>query len=153
LEEFMRPIDEAAHQWASRLADLKSIHPVLYKLAVAIKLNEGWWKRRGDSGPTRSYRNNNPGNLRWSPFMDKKIDNFAVFTHYHQGLYALMWDLLQKCLGNTSTGLSPESTLKELFDVYAPSEDDNDPNSYAQFVAGFLGVELEKFRLGDIVNA
>ena len=116
----------------------------LERLCEAISWREGW--RPG----TRSYRNCNPGNLRWSKFEyshedDPMAGRYAVFSTIAHGFAALRYDLLCKCTGKTAAWhdadkdgvkdpgeeLSPSDTLSELFRVYAPSEDQNDPESYA----------------------
>lgn len=89
-------------------------------------------------------RNNNPGNLR---FIGQKgatrgDKGFAKFESYEAGMQALINDLRSKQTGRTRTGLKPTSTLQELINVYAPKEDSNDPQTYAKYIAGQLGVGL-----------
>jgi hypothetical protein len=121
------------------------------KLAYAIQTYEGYSNNyRGTGAATRSYRNNNPGNLRSSPFSDITEGGFAVFNSYYHGLYALLWDLQAKCLGHTTTGLGPESKLFDLFRIYAPSIE-NDPAAYHAFVTSSLGLDPE-IKLWEILN-
>ena len=117
----------------------------LDRLCEAICFHEGW--RPG----SRSYRNCNPGNLRWSKFEDSHEgdwstgDRYSIFRSIGAGFTALRYDLMCKATGKTSAwhdadkdgvkdqgeGLTPDDTLSELFKVYAPEEDQNDPTSYA----------------------
>ena len=106
----------------------------LETLAEAIKRYEGWFPL------SRSWRHNNPGNLRWSKFQTDNKDNFAVFANYASGWLGLWYDLWIKCSGRSITGLKPTSTIYDLFAVWAPSEDSNDPRAYALWVANFLNV-------------
>jgi hypothetical protein len=108
-------------------------HPHVYRMALAIQKFEGWFPE------SRSYRNNNPGNLRHSRFAVDRVGGFARFELYEQGFAALLWDIAAKCTGRTGSGLEPTSTILEFFGVYAPAEDDNHPIAYATFVAAFVG--------------
>jgi hypothetical protein len=129
--------------WLRVEASYRTLYPQLYRLAVAIRRHEGWHPK------SLSWRNKNPGNLRASPFMATNDGGFAVFESAHQGMVALLWDLEAKCSGRTATRLDGKSTLVDLFEVYAPSGDDNDPAAYADAVAGELSVgtdyKLERF--------
>lgn len=96
----------------------------LITLANAIKAHEGWapddLTTLDKNEETPSFRNNNPGNLTGSPFAIGYRGRFAYFYNEEIGFMALLWDLFQKCRGNTSTGLNGSSTLEELILVYAP---------------------------------
>jgi len=107
------------------------------KLALAIKQYEGYFPF------SRSWRNKNPGNLRWSPFQAGQRGGYAYFRTYEEGWKALIWDLRRKILGKSRTKLGPHSTLKELFEVYAPSADRNKPLAYAEFVAKKLEIDID----------
>ncbi len=99
---------------------------------------EGW--RPG----SRSYRNCNPGNLRYSPIQQSTdADGYACFTRFAYGWAALLADITGKATGHTRTSLGPESTIYEFFTVYAPSGDNNHPVRYAEFVADRIGVRPE----------
>ena len=106
----------------------------LEALADAIQWYEGW--KMGSI----SWRNNKPGNLRWSRFANGTRANFATFNSYIVGWIALWYDLHMKCLGKTRTGLNGNSTLLALFNVWAPSSDGNDPDAYARAVARRLKI-------------
>jgi len=104
----------------------------LERLILAMAEHEGWGALGDPKYPngTRSYRHHNPGNLRVSPFAYKVIDNYAVFKNDAIGFLAFQWDILQKAKGNTSTGLGPNSTLRDLIFTWAPKSDGNDPEKY-----------------------
>ena len=127
--------------WIQTEAAYRTIYPRLYLLAIAIRRHEGWYPK------SKSWRNKNPGNLRSSPFQALAKEGYAVFETEHQGMAALLWDLEAKCTGRTGTPLGPKSSLADLFHVYAPSGDDNDPDSYAEAVAAELGVSAD-YKLG-----
>jgi len=93
---------------------------------------EGW----KHDPPTMSFRHNNPGNLRKSKYQAGVKNGYAFFADYWTGLYALLFDLACKCMGKTTTGLGPDSTLADLIEVWAPASDGNNPAAYALFVAG-----------------
>lgn len=88
-----------------------------------------------------AQRNNNPGNLRWSPTQAGTKDGFAFFNTPQEGWDALLFQLRIAVEGK-SNFYTPEMTLLEFFQKYAPSSDNNDPTRYAAFVAKELGVEL-----------
>ena len=87
----------------------------------------------------RSLRNFNPGNLRkWG---DQPIeDGFAVFETPEAGFDALLGQLNRYKTGKTP-GTSPDMTLYEAMEKYAPSSDNNNPKSYAEFIAKNLGID------------
>lgn len=118
----------------------------------AIKSKEGYYppSPKYPTG-TPAYRNNNPGNLRYSPFQAGQRGGFAYFKTYEDGLNALLHQLRIVCNGTSKTysaaarskfGLpdSSQLNLQQFYHIYAPTEDDNDPASYANFVANWLGV-------------
>lgn len=81
-------------------------------------------------GGSRAYRNHNPGNLRASPFCHSVVDGYCIFKSERDGWYAFEWDLRSKVVGNTSSGLGPESTIADLIAVWAPSQDGNNTDAY-----------------------
>jgi len=94
-------------------------------IADAITHQEGW--RPGSV----SNRNRNPGNLRKGEGqIGTDPAGYAIFECLHHGQFALSHDLTFKFLGQTTTGLTPQSTFADLIKVYAPAEDHNDPASY-----------------------
>lgn len=106
-------------------------------LADCIQRFEGWAPPGSTIGGVKgstSWRNRNPGNLRDSVTkigMDEK--GYAVFLNLNTGWQALCVDLRSKF--NGSHGLTPQSTLHNLFSIYAPSTDNNDPQQYSRTIA------------------
>lgn len=111
--------------------------------AEAIQWYEGWFTpSQMPPRGSRSYRQNNPGNLRYSPFEDDNVDNFSVFNDYATGLKALKFQLTIAGDGRSRV-YRPDMTLIEFFSKYAPSSDNNYPVKYATAVAGRMGVSPE----------
>lgn len=106
----------------------------LEQFCGAIREFEGWY------AGSKAWRNNNPGNLRWSKFQAGQRDGFSYFNTAEDGWKALVFDVGNKCLGNTKTGLGPNSTIRQFFDVWAPTSDNNYPAGYSKFVAGECGL-------------
>jgi hypothetical protein len=102
----------------------------LEALCDAIQHHEGWYPG------SRSYRNRNPGNLRGSPYTaNKDPEGYDVFPDLITGYQALQFDVRCKVTGHSEHEVGPSSTLDQLFDIYAPRADHNDPNAYALAVA------------------
>lgn len=80
-----------------------------------------------------AQRNNNPGNLRASPYATGKDSRgYAIFPDSQTG-----WSALDYQLGLYSQrGL----TLQEMVNIYAPASDNNSPSSYLSFLESKLGV-------------
>lgn len=101
--------------------------------------------RNGSVAPigSLSYRNNNPGNVKWVPGQrlstgaDKR--GFAVFRSYEDG-FAFLEAMVRNHIKGLSRYYRPSMTFYEYFAVYAPAEDDNHPRQYAEFVAKKCGV-------------
>lgn len=102
--------------------------------AKAISRIEGYYPG------SRSFINNNPGNLRWSPTQAGTKGGFAYFKTYNDGWKALVYQLTIAVNGK-SRAYSPEDTLYLFFSKYAPAHDANDPKRYAESVAKMLGVK------------
>jgi len=105
----------------------------LRDLALAHRTHEGWFPG------SLSQRNNNPGNLRLTSYQRKAYGavpgagGFARFPSYEIGFQALMDDLRMKIMGQSAhIDYSGNPTFLDYIKVYAPAEDRNDPNSYAQ---------------------
>lgn len=98
------------------------------RFCEAIMAFEGW--RPG----SRSYRNCNPGNLRWSPLAVADDGGYCVFATFADGWAALVRDVTLKASGKSRSGVTPSSTLPEFFRIYAPAADNNYPDKYALFV-------------------
>jgi len=112
---------------------------VLDSFAAEIQRVEGY------SPGTRAYRNNNPGNIRPGTLNLGQVGvdsgGFAIFSSYAAGYQALINDIAAKFSGHTSTGLGPNATVLQFFQVYAPSSDNNNPVSYAQTVVDGLNAQ------------
>ena len=109
----------------------------IHEWALAIKEYEGW------KPGSRSFRNCNPGNLRYYKQIGstgKDRNGFAIFPSYEVGINALMRQLVIAANG-TSKAYRSTMTLIDFFRVYAPSSDNNEPDRYAQFVANKLQVD------------
>lgn len=113
------------------------------KWAKAIQEFEGY------AEGTRSYRNNNPGNIKYTGYtrslgaLGQDSGGFAVFGTYEQGFEALKRFLADAKAGNLIS-YKPSMTLAKFFSVYAPSSDHNDPDTYAAFVAKRIGVSSDE---------
>jgi hypothetical protein len=90
--------------------------------------------------PSRSYRNNNPGNLRYGKFAAIRGavddgDGYAKWTVAIRGTVAMMELLALPTYRDLS--------LADAIARYAPSGDNNKPREYAAYVAHRAGVPLE----------
>lgn len=121
----------------------------------AIRKHEGWGKPGSTIGGvyypngTRSYRNNNPGNCKYSRVgyhpqygvVGKDADGFAIFKTYELG-----W-LYMTNLARGKIEEHPAWTLYDFFadpeDGWAPRKDRNDPLRYATAVAHDLGCSID----------
>jgi hypothetical protein len=109
----------------------------LEALADAFMHHEGWYPG------SRSNRNRNPGNLRpWKEGQAKDDGGYRVFVSLIDGYQALLNDLEAKLHG--SHGLTLDSTLLDLLNIYAPAGDNNNPNAYALAVAQWVSTALGK---------
>lgn len=118
----------------SAVAGYATLYSKLYRLAMTIQEFEGWFPK------SRSFRNKNPGNLREGVGnLGNDSDGYARFVSYFHGMYALLRDLYKKCTGDTGTRLGPESTLRDLIEVYAPAGDGNHVATYVGFLVARLG--------------
>lgn len=108
--------------------------PFLDAMAQAIYAYEG--NRAGE----RAYRNNNPGNLRSSFLSGAQSDaeGYRIYSGFIEGYTDLRNDVLAKITGRNTHGLDLDSDLDDFFNVYAPSDDHNQPLIYASFVAHWL---------------
>lgn len=114
---------------------------MLLELCTSIRDYEG--SQKNSHGlPDRNWRNNNPGNCRYSPVgylpiygkVGKDKDGFAIFKDYDTGFLYLENLIKSKIAKN------PNQTLFQFMCVYAPKEDGNDPAKYAQYLANRLGI-------------
>lgn len=109
--------------------------------------NQGATPQMEPGGPTGDestrqlgLRNFNPGNLRvWGE--QETRDGFAVFDSPEEG-----WAALQKQLDRYKQGKTPgtsgDMTLLEAMQKYAPSSDNNNPDSYARNIVQQISQNL-----------
>lgn len=131
---------------------------------LAIQSREGYYgpnQLTGYPAGTPAYVNKNPGNLRCDPvnktFWNRKAmgqnNGFCVFPDYDTGFESLKDVVTAVCKGQVSAdnpymvaavriGLHDCSylTIIQYFTVRDPKSDSNDPMSFANEVAGKVGV-------------
>jgi hypothetical protein len=115
----------------------------LRKVCEGIKEAEGWFI------DSRSWRNHNPGNLRWSPFALGSDGEFAKFIDDQTGFFAMMWDVHQKAKGETRTGLNGEKTIEDLIKVWTAAEL-TDLEKYIKIVERVSGLN-RKTKLKELI--
>lgn len=127
--------------------------PVDPKEALLTSLCLGIQEFEGYYPGSRSYRNCNPGNAKYSsvgylskyePVL-KDPQGFAIFKDYTTGWLYLTNLILSKARRH------PEWNLPTLFKEYAPAEDNNDPTRYATFVANQMGVNVFTWQLRNLL--
>lgn len=96
--------------------------------------------------PNIPTRLNNPGDIK-----DPKTGTFKKFKNPQEGFLNLKNDLNAKITGNTSTGLTGKSTLREFANKWAPPSDNNDSEGYAQNLAKKLKVTADT-PIGSLKN-
>lgn len=102
-----------------------------------------------------AYRNNNPGNLKYSSaltgpgYVEQGATageaGFAAFPTLEDGFNALVQQL------GIMFSRNPNQTLTQAMATYAPASDRNDPAAYANTVANKLGVSADS-KLSDIFS-
>lgn len=110
----------------------------IQKLAQAIQLNEGW--KEG----TRSYRNNNPGNIKYTDYsvddlgaIGKDDGGFAIFANYEDGFNAVCQLVEDAAMGRLFS-YKPDMTFLQFINVYAGNPNPN----YAPSCANAVGLSL-----------
>src|SRR3990167_5730643 len=105
---------------------------LIQKIAEAIQVHEGFYGPKvGYPNGSRSFRNNNPGNLKWigqKGSTGKDAQGFAIFSSYDVGFAALKADVEFKIF------VRKILNLLEFFKRYAPASDGNVPKRYAEVV-------------------
>jgi hypothetical protein len=108
-------------------------------------------------GTSRSFRNNNPGNLRFSTFTEERGavndgENYAKFPDLPRGLAAMVTLLAQSGYRYLSIG--------DAINRYAPGSDRNFPAKYTKFVCNKAElspmrkiVELNPFEYLQMISA
>lgn len=120
--------------------------PTVVNFAKAIQQFEGWYEG------SRSYDNNNPGNLEYHHQDGTRGSDgrFAIFVDYPTGFKALC-SLIERAKNGKIGAYKPTMTIIEFFEVYAPAMDSNHPVTYGNFVAKFLGVEANTFKIKNLI--
>lgn len=121
------------------MQELLKKKPSINKLdawALAIQEFEGFFPG------SRSYRNNNPGNIKYVGQSNAGKDDkgFCIFPDYATGLAALK-ALLKRAASGGSKYYNSNGSLYDFYEVYAPSSDNNSPRLYAEYVAKRIGVD------------
>lgn len=118
----------------------------LINLSQAMSEYEGWSPISNQlslgKGPSVAYRNHNPGNLRYSIFQLGVRDGFAVFFNDATGFFAMQYDIMNKALGKTSTGLNGNSTIRELIAKWSAGTPES-VEKYTAFVCSRTGLTPE----------
>ncbi len=143
---FARPEDAALHpvndlpmNQPSVVTPIETVKKVsLTDFCLAIRDYEG-------SPGDRNYRNNNPGNCRFSSVgyaaiyghVGKDAQNFAIFKDYATGWLYLKNLVLFKVKKN------PDQTILQFMKVYAPVSDGNDPVVYTAYICRRLGIKSD----------
>lgn len=122
------------------------INQKIINLTNAITEYEGWSPLKNPAaksgGPSVSYRNHNPGNLRYSIFQLEIRDGFSVFYNDSTGIFAMRYDIMRKCQGKTVTGLTGESSLTDLIRTWSAAKGAA-LTSYVNFVCKRTGFTPE----------
>lgn len=153
LKEFKFILEKQIIVETPQLPPTPSVPPIptsskLTEFCEAIKTYEGYFPG------SRSYLNNNPGNLRFTAYTEslgatsKDAKNFCIFPSYAIGFEALKQFI--RDAGNNLLKSYHDKDILGFFAVYAPSSDSNNPNAYAIFVASKLKVATST-KLKDII--
>ncbi len=128
------------------------LESIIETMASAIKEFEGWY------AGSRSYRNNNPGNIRWKGTIPlngsgvlrgavgKDSTNHIIYDSYQSGWDALKFQI-RIAFTNQSNVYNSNMSFYDFFDEYAEENSSN----YAKEVASALGVSPET-KLGDLLS-
>jgi hypothetical protein len=100
----------------------------------------------GYSEGSTSFKNHNPGNLKW-PGTEHDENGHSIFTTFELG-WTILIDQLHMALYGTSHVYKPTDTLREFYHKYAEANSDN----YAKFIADRFGVSPDA-RIEDIFKA
>ena len=117
---------------------------------MQFKCTKGGQRQASYPTGSRSYRNNNPGNIKYGRVRASLRrqrpgrKGFARFESYLDGFNALKALIVGAATGKGSID-DPAMTLEQFFSKYALSSDDNDPSAYAKTIARKLGVDCKTF--------
>ena len=101
----------------------------LVSWAMAIMEFEGYHQG------SRSYKNNNPGNLKWPDMKNTDELGHSIFPTFRDGWDALIRQL-EMAVNGQSKVYNPEMTLREFHQHYS----EKNQTAYAEFVAARLGI-------------
>lgn len=137
IQEFFLAKDEEEEPEPEKPAETRDVEV----WAKAIQDFEGWVApgekdRTGEvyANGSKSYRNNNPGNIKGVG------GGFLKFDTYKEGFDYLV-DYLTRAATGRHRAYHPEMSLHEFFRTYAPDPEPI-PHNYADFVAKRLGVTI-----------
>jgi hypothetical protein len=115
----------------------------LQTFCQSIAIYEG-----GETAGTIPYKTNNPGDLRWpygAPYpygaTGVAFGDFLTFATATDGFTALTTYVTRVAEGKSKI-YPTNCTIEQFFNVYAPTDDSNNPNAYAAWVANRTGVEV-----------
>lgn len=125
------------------------------KIAHAIAKMEGYYKP-----DSLAWRNANPGNIRrWRrngeyPRRKGYVDFVAWAGGDRAKGEAEGWRVLKAQVyrfvsGARTNGRVP--SLREIFHIYAPASDGNDPDKYAEFVSSQIGIDAD-IGLAEVID-
>jgi hypothetical protein len=148
-------------------------------LSVAIGTQEGWSKAANGGIGTKSYRNNNPGNLDYQDSfksIDKNValennpfdnDRFAQFTTAEQGIQSLVEYKIKRwakgdmpiTVGNQTQIPTNEKYIKgskpsiaQFIYTYAPPSDNNNTENYIKTILTSLKSKFPNVTRSTLVN-
>ena len=148
-------------------------------LSVAIGTQEGWSKAANGGIGTKSYRNNNPGNLDYQDSfksIDKNValennpfdnDRFAQFTTAEQGIQSLVEYKIKRwakgdmpiTVGNqTQIPINEKYTkgskpsIAQFIYTYAPPSDNNNTENYIKTILTSLKSKFPNITRSTLVN-
>ena len=113
---------------------------VISRLAHIIAIQEGFYKIG-----TIAQRNNNPGNLVYvgqSKAIGQDKNGFCIFATEQDGWDALYFQL-SLILDGKSRYYSPEMTIREFVETWAPTSPKDEKDAYARAIAYEFGCEVE----------
>lgn len=104
--------------------------------------DDGGNKKATHVGGEPAWRNNNPGNLKWSPFTRDKLG--AIGT---DGTFAIFpsWEAGEEAKRNLMklSGRYKGKTIAEAMEIYAPRSENN-TDAYLKFIKQKSGVDLSR---------
>lgn len=110
---------------------------VVDRLAETIAEFEGFYHFG-----TLAYRNNNPGNLIWSPYQAGTRNKFAYFDSIEDGWKALKYQL-QLIFDGQSAYYNADMSIQEFVDTWASTSPKVERENYAHYIASVFGVGVE----------